>query len=412
MLEQGKQSEYVGRATAALVTLYANRGELDRAQQLAASLEKPGASAEAVAFAFYTVAEAFSKAEKHAQAIPLYLKALKVAPDGQTAPYAQLGMGWARLAGDDLTAAEAFQAVIQKHPDSEVAQGAIEGMLAIGEKLFAQEQYSQAQSLYQQITDGFAESEYVDEAQYGLAWALLRQDKGDEALPLFSQAAAAASSPAVAADARYQAALLLADKGEHERVTELLESFRGEHAGADNAPWALVLLGRAKAELGRTEDALQAFNMVATNHADHPAAAHAALGLARCYRQQKQFDRALEALEKVTAADGGDVAVEAQYELAACRRDKGDLKEAAEEFLKVAILYGDERWAAQAQFEAGQCYEQLQDADNAVRSYQVIINRYPDQEEWVDKAKASKPTVGGASKPANAVRGGQTHRET
>ena len=53
----------------------------------------------------------------------------------------------------------------------------------------------------------------------------------------------------------------------------------------------------------------------------------------------------------------------------------------------MAILYGDERWAAQAQFEAGQCYEQLQDADNAVRSYQVIVNRYPDQEEWVDKAK-------------------------
>lgn len=388
VLEQGEQSEYLAHATAALVTLYATRGELDQAQQLAGSLERSGASAEAVAFAFYTVAEALSKAEKHAQAVPVYLKALKAAPESETAPYAQLGVGWAKLAGGDLTAAEAFQAVIQKHPDSEAAQGAIEGVLAVGEKLFAQEQYAQAQGLYQQIVDGFPESEFVDEAQYGLAWALLRQDKGDEALPLFSQAAAAASSPAVAADARYQAALLLADKGEHEQVAELLEPFRGEHAGAENAPWALVLLGRASAELGRTEQTLQAFNMVVTNHPDHPAAAHALLGLARCYRQQKQFDQALEALQKITAAASGQVAVEAQYELAACRRDKGELKEAAEEFLKVAILYGDKRWAAQAQFEAGQCYEQLQDADNAVKSYQVIINRYPDQEQWVEKAKA------------------------
>mgnify|MGYP006866153095 CR=1 FL=1 len=37
-----------------------------------------------------------------------------------------------------------------------------------------------------------------------------------------------------------------------------------------------------------------------------------------------------------------------------------DLKddEKAEEFLKVAILYGDEQWSARAQYEAGQCYEQ------------------------------------------------------
>ncbi len=294
VLEQGKQSEYVGRATAALVTLYAGRGDLDRAQQLAGNLEKSGASAEAVAFAYYTVAEALTRAEKHTQAIPLYLKALKTAPEGETAPYAQLGIGWAKLAGGDLTAAEAFQVVIQKHPDSQAAQGAIEGMLAVGEKLFAQEQYAQAQGLYQQIIDGFPGSEFVDEAQYGLAWALLRQEKGDEALPLFSQAATAASSPAVAADARYQAALLLADKGEHQQAAELLEPFRGEYAETENAPWALVLLGRADMELGRTQQALEAFNMVATAHADHPAAAHAALGLARCYRQQKQFDRSAE----------------------------------------------------------------------------------------------------------------------
>jgi tetratricopeptide (TPR) repeat protein len=128
--------------------------------------------------------------------------------------------------------------------------------------------------------------------------------------------------------------------------------------------------------------------LVIDRHADHAAVAEAWLGLGRIQRLQKQPDKALEALAKALATAQGVVGAEAQFELAAAHRDKDDAKTAAEEFLKVAILYGDARWSARAQFEAGQCYEQLQDKDAAIKSYKVIGRDYPQQQQWVDQAAA------------------------
>ena len=79
---------------------------------------------------------------------------------------------------------------------------------------------------------------------------------------------------------------------------------------------------------------------------------------------------------------------EAQYELAACYKQKGDTKRALEEFLKVAILYPDDRWGARAQYDAGQCDEQLKDTASAIKAYQILVRDYPKQQQWVDQAQA------------------------
>jgi TolA-binding protein len=74
--------------------------------------------------------------------------------------------------------------------------------------------------------------------------------------------------------------------------------------------------------------------------------------------------------------------------LAACYKQKGDTAKALEEFLKVAILYPNDRWGARAQYEAGQCSEQLQNKDAAIKAYQILIRDYPTQQQWVDQAQA------------------------
>jgi len=68
--------------------------------------------------------------------------------------------------------------------------------------------------------------------------------------------------------------------------------------------------------------------------------------------------------------------------------------QAAEEFLKVAILHSNPAWAAQGQFAAGACYEQLGQSANAVKSYQVIVDRYAGETEWVARAKERIAALG------------------
>lgn len=384
----GEQTEYAGYATAALVDLCARRGNLDQARSLAEALEKSGASTDARAYALSAIAEALYRDQRHAEAIPFYLRALELAPDGPAAPAAQLGLAWAKLAAGDPTAGEAFRAVAQRYPRSEAARRAPEGLLAVGEKLFAEGKFAEAQEYYQRVVDDFGDSDCAGAAHYKLGWSLLKQEQPELALPHFLQAADKPGLEAVIADARYQAARMLVDQGDFPQASSLLEPFADMYRVSERRPAALALLGRARLELGQHDPAAAVFRMVLDQYPDHPAAAEAWLGMGRIHRKQGHLDQALTALDKALAIATGPTGAEAQYELAACYLDRGDTRRAAEEFLKVAILYPHERWAARAQYEAGQCYEQLQDTDSAIRTYRVVVRDYPTQQQWVDLAQA------------------------
>ena len=388
VLAEGDKSGYYGHASAGLVGLCARKGDLEQAQKIVTDLEKSQSGPEVKAFALYEVAEALYQAKRYAEAGSAYQKAVDVAPDGDAAPFAQLGLSWVKLSTDDPAAADAFLAVAQKYPASPAAKKVPEGLLAVGEKLFTAGKYPEAQALYQRILDGFPDSALVGDVRYKLGWALLKQGKPDDALPSFTQAAAKASLPAVAADARYQAARLLAGKGDYQQAAGLLEPFKAQYQDSDRAPAALVLLGRADLELKQEAPATEVYNLVLTRYPDHACACEAQVGLARLYRQQKAYDKALDALAKALKTATGAVGAEAQYELGCTYRDRGETKTAAEEFLKVAILYADDRFGARAQFEAGQCYEKLGDTASALKTYKVVLRDYPKQQQVLDLAQA------------------------
>ena len=379
-------SEYAGYAAAALAAMQAARGETAQALQLVARLERDRAPGPTLAFACYRVAEALRDQDQPAEALPLYEKALAADPEGETAPYAWVGVGWCRVEGDARQALAAWRTVLTKFPDSPAAPLALEGMVAAGAKLFDAEDYAGAEALYREIVDGHPDAEVAVAAQYGLAWALLRQEKADEALPLFAAVATASPDADVAADARYRAARVHVERDENQQAVALLEPLRAQPGEGDRGAWALELLGRALLDLQRPEEAAQVFAQVAQSWPEHEVAPAAQLGLGRSYRALGRYAEAETALRQAMAG-AGQVAVEAHYELAATMRDRGDVAGAAEEFLKVAILYQAPEWSAMAQYAAGQCYEQLGQTDNAVKSYRVIVNDYADQAQWVAQAQ-------------------------
>jgi len=215
----------------------------------------------------------------------------------------------------------------------------------------------------------------------------MKQGKPNEALGHFEQVAQSTADAAIVADARYQAARLLADKGDWAKASELLAPLGQAAEPAEKVGWALALLGSCQAHLGKQTEALATFESLLTRFPEHPARADALVGMARVYRELKQPDKALEAAQKALQI-AGERGAEAHFELASCYRDQGKTEEAAEEFLKVAILYGNRHWGARAQYEAGQCYEQLDRPQVAISTYEVIVRDFSDQEAVVKQAQA------------------------
>ena len=394
-LHESKSSETTGLASAALVALLARQGKLDQARKLVEDLARAGIAPEARARALVALGQAYLEAKQTAAAAQCYNDALKLSRDGPAAPLAQLGLAQVKLANDDPGAAEAFAAVARQDPKSPAAQQAAEGLLAAAEKRFDQQKYPEAQTLYRQFLELFPANDLADECRYKLAWTLLKQDDTEGALQQFQQTVPGAGNPAVAADARVQAARLLLARGDNQGAATLLTPFTTQYRDTTSLPQALVLLGRAQTGLKQYDAARATFQSVHAHCAqDAVAVAEAWLGLGRLYRLQRQLDPARDALGKCLATATGATAAEAQTELALTLRDKGDVKQAAEEFLKVAILYGDSAWAARGQYEAGQCYEQLKDTDAAVRCYELIGKDYATQQPWADQARARLTALG------------------
>jgi len=387
-LQGGANQDYVGLAAAALVNLYAKQGNLEQARKMATDLQKSEASAEAKAYALNALGEALYQAKQYPEALATYGKVLTGRPNTAAAPYALLGQAWVKLARGDAKASDTFANVARKYPESPAAQRVPEGLLAVAEKLFADGKYAEAQAGYQRLVDGFPQSDLADEAWYKLGWSLLKQDKPDAALAAFTKVVGSADSPAVAADARYQAARLEVAKGDSARAPDFLIPLRDKYKDTEVAPAGLVLLGRVETGLQQYDQAVADFQLVLTRYPQDAAVAEAWLGMAQVYRQQKKSEQAREALGKSLATAQGAVGAEAQFELAVLFRDQGDKQQAAEEFLKVAILYGDEAWSARAQYEAGQCYEALPDKNASRGCYKVIVRDYPEQQPWADQAQA------------------------
>ncbi len=386
--EANAGSEYGAWAMSALVGMQASAGEIDQAKRLFATLERGDAPAGVIGFGAYRLAEALRDAERGGEATEFYAKSLKADPQGECAPWALVGAAWCRLAEEPAQALVSFEKVLDDFATSAAAGSALDGLLAAGQAQFEAEDYDAARQTWQGVLGRGAEGKVAGLAQYGLGWVLLRQDAPEQALEHFIAAAQAPVPADVQTDARYQAARLLADGEQWARAVELLEPLRTQTGEDESLCWALTLLGDGYLELGRPEDAVTAFGAVTERWPEHDLAPAAWLGLGKSHRALGRNEDAVAALRQSAEQGRSRVAAEARYELGLALREGGDTAAAAEELLKVAILHPVPEWAAPAQFAAGQCYEELGQTENAIRSYRVIERQYADQTQWAEKAAA------------------------
>jgi TolA-binding protein len=394
-LAESKDAAVVRECTVALVGLAAGKGDVDGARALLSELDRQEADAATRAVTLNQVADALSRAGQAAQAAALYERSLAAQATGDVAAAAQAGLAWSRLqAGDTTGAAAAFEALSRQYPGSPAAAQVPAGLLATAEALYAKVSYAEAAALYRGVLEAHPGSPEAISASYKLAWALLQQGKPDEALAPFLRTVEGGQGD-VAADARYQAARVLYERGEPERCAPLLEPFLKDLASAPQAPWALVLLGRAQADLGRTDLALAALGRVTGNPAGSPATESAWAVTARVLRENHDLDGAEAAARQALESTDPRTRMEAQHELASCYRNRGDYARAADEFLKAALDYTDETWCARALYAAGQCYEDLRDPVKAASTYQALTERYPDQAEWVGRAQVRLKVLDG-----------------
>ena len=141
-------------------------------------------------------------------------------------------------------------------------------------------------------------------------------------------------------------------------------------------------------ELGRADDAAQAFRRLADADGAGDLSAYALLELANLEATAKRWDAAVELLTKLlsmsaAAADGStelatrEVIEHAQYRLGTCEFERGRLTESSKALEDFLARFPESSLAASAEFFAGESAIRAQRWDLAVRHFARLIGQFP-----------------------------------
>ncbi len=166
-------------------------------------------------------------------------------------------------------------------------------------------------------------------------------------------------------------------EGRYDEAARLLERLRREAPRHEVLPKGLFRLGIALGELGRWPEAEAVLAELARLQPEFQNLAEAELWRGRALAAQKKTRPARAAFERVVALDSGHLAANARLALARMTEDEGRFEDALSEYLKVALLYGDEEAVAEALFRAGTCLERLGRNEQAIARFREVVENHP-----------------------------------
>ncbi len=255
---------------------------------------------------------------------------------------------------DYVAAARSYLAAKVKAANPQLAEK-IE--FKLGWTYYQERDFARSEQVFDALLHNHPQGKLVDDAELMLGECLFKQDKFDAALPHFSKALAGKLSSAhLEALALLRSGQSAAELNKWDSSLKFLDQLIAEQANSGYYDEAVLQRAHVLKSLGRTEDALQQYQIAA---------------------------------EKMASP----FAMQAQFMIGRLNADQNNHREAVRSFYKVIHGFGDAKepspsqtWKVLATYEAARSFEALQNIEQAKRLYQELIQRYPQS----DKVPAAK----------------------
>jgi TolA-binding protein len=248
-------------------------------------------------------------------------------------------------AGDIATCKEMIRAVLDGEPDDLIRQNAL---LLQGQAASAEEKWAEAAQAFEMLIDEHPDSEFRLRAQYGKGEAEFRQGNFQAAASQFQQT-----------------------------VDETLDT---------SQPWFAVFhvrLAQSLAELKKWNEALAVASKIEERFPGYEEQYEVDYVIGQCLGAQADFEGAREHYRKVYRSPQGDktqTAAKARFMIAESFFHQKDYEAALREYLALEILYAYPVLQAAALLQAGKCYEQLGEWNEAIKQYTRLLDVYGETE--------------------------------
>lgn len=183
-----------------------------------------------------------------------------------------------------------------------------------------------------------------------------------------------------------------------QEAAEHFSTIVDKHKDDAGCATAMLRLGECEAQLQRWPESEQAFTGYLERFSESELWFQAQFGLAYARENRALHDQAIEGYRTVIDRHSGPTAARAQFQIGECLFAQKKHSDAVRELLKVDILYGYPEWSAAALYEAGRCFEEMDQPEQARAQFAQVKEKYPDT-EWAKLATqrlaANVPSTGG-----------------
>jgi TolA-binding protein len=324
--------------------------------------------------------------KKPAEAARAFQTLLKDDPQYAAADKVLYELAWALKSQDkEKEAADAFTQLTRQHADSPLAA---EGQYHLGEFAYKAGDFRNAAVAYHEALEKAGQTELGEKAAHKLAWAYYRTDDTDNALKTFQYQAATWPAGPLAADAGFMVAECLFKE---KKFAEALAAYGQvkDPSAKDFQVLTLLHAGQAAGQLKQWDKSLAWLAKCVKQFPDSSYVPEALYEQASAQQNLGKLDVAIALYEQVVAKTSREVAARAQFMIGEIQFQQKDHRAAVKSFFKVSYGYGYPQWQADATYEAGRCFEVLQNTTQAVKQYQELIEKFPQS----DKAPLAKKRV-------------------
>gem|GEM_PF-1712856 len=244
-----------------------------------------------------------------------------------------------------------------------------------GRALLKSKKWDEAREAFKYVVDKHPLTQWADDAAFAIGTSYLEQGRNDDAAKAFSEMISDYPDSVLVLDAYLMSgtALYRAEKYS-ESIAALRRVWENRKAGRLWQPTYEALLTLYR-ELRFWDAALRTTREYLERFPEAPDALDRKMDIANFYLELRDFDEAIRHYKPLLPLADAEREAEIQYYIGEAYMGKGDYRTAILEYLKVKVLGRKTKldWGVTAIYQAGNCYEKLQDWEGAARMYRRII---------------------------------------
>ncbi len=238
---------------------------------------------------------------------------------------------------------------------------------------------------YEKLLKEYPEHSLLDDATLRLGYLYVQQSLYDKAADLYRGRLLNQPNAPIQPKTAFWLIRYLLDHSRYDEMKKVLDVLPQRFPKEDLNHEINFFMGENQMGLNDTAKAAEFYKKSIDAKPDGEFAPHAYLGLGIAASAQGDSVTAEKNLSEAAKYDSEvDVTLRARFEIASLKLRAGNLLEAANAFMLVAVLYDDEKYCPLALFKANECFAKLGKIEDSEKAAEELKTRYPGS-EWAKK---------------------------